>query len=151
MRCRRPAGHKRRLGKEDQTVTDSERVPSPDGETAESGAVSAAMGEEAVLNAAMAFAGHVATAAQQAAMKTGEEVGVPLREAVFRQYLLETATLCLRRLAESYAGATSDESQAAVAELVRDGATRAEEAMATVEALGDLSLDILDRLLGEPA
>ncbi len=35
-----------------------------------------------------------------------------------------------------------------MADLVQDGAARASEATATVEALGDLSLDILDRLLG---
>lgn len=130
-------------------MTDSDRVPPPGEESAASGAPATALGEEAVLNAAMAFAGHVATAAQQAAVATGESLGPPLRDAVFRQYLLETATLCLRRLGESYDGAVGDEAQSAVTALLRDGAARAEQATATVEALGDLSLDILDRLLGD--
>lgn len=117
-----------------------------DGTTAGS---TAALGEEAVLNAAVAFAGHAVQAAQEAAAPAAASAGAPLGEAVFRQYLLETATLCLRRLSESYAAAASDGAHADVAELVRDGAARAGEAMATVETLGDLSLDILDRLLGE--
>ena len=116
-----------------------------DGTTAGS---TAALGEEAVLNAAVAFAGHAVQAAQEAAAPAAS-AGAPLGEAVFRQYLLETATLCLRRLSESYAAAANDGAHADVAELVRDGAVRAGEAMATVETLGDLSLDILDRLLGE--
>jgi hypothetical protein len=135
-------------------VTDSDRVPprdsAPGEESAASDTAATALGEEAVLNAAMAFAGHVATAAQQASVATGESLAAPLRDAVFRQYLLETATLCLRRLGESYDSAAGDEAQSAVVPLLRDGATRAKQATATVEALGDLSLDILDRLLGEP-
>ena len=110
-------------------------------------AATAALGEEAVLNAAVAFAGHVVTAAQQAADQAGSAADEPVREAVFRQYLLETATLCLRRLGDSYTAAAADSAQSGVADLVQDGAARAGEAMATVEALGDLSLDILDRLL----
>jgi hypothetical protein len=122
--------------------------PNDEGQTAPSGDAAAALGEEAVLNAAVAFAGHVVSAAQEAASKAGETAGPPLQEAVYRQYLLETATLSLRRLSESYAAAGADPQQAGVADLVQDGAARASEATATVEALGDLSLDILDRLLG---
>jgi hypothetical protein len=119
-----------------------------EGQTASSAEAAAALGEEAVLNAAVAFAGHVVSAAQEAASKAGETAGLPLQEALYRQYLLETATLSLRRLSESYAAAGADPQQAGVADLVQDGAARASEATATVEALGDLSLDILDRLLG---
>jgi hypothetical protein len=98
-----------------------------------------------ILNAAVAFAGHVATAAQQAADAAGESIDPALKAAVIRQYLLETATLCLRRLAESYAeaGAAPEELGA----LLREGAERATAATATVEAIGDLGLDLLDRLL----
>jgi hypothetical protein len=119
-----------------------------EGQASPSGGAAAALGEEAVLNAAVAFAGHVVGAAQEAARKAGEAAGPPLQEALYRQYLLETATLSLRRLSESYATAGADPQQADVADLVQDGAARASEATATVEALGDLSLDILDRLLG---
>jgi hypothetical protein len=119
-----------------------------EGQASPSGGAAAALGEEAVLNAAVAFAGHVVGAAQEAARTAGEAAGPPLQEALYRQYLLETATLSLRRLSESYATAGADPQQADVADLVQDGAARASEATATVEALGDLSLDILDRLLG---
>jgi hypothetical protein len=130
--------------------SESEQQPAgqSDGDGTTAGST-AALGEEAVLNAAVAFAGHAVQAAQEAAAPAAASAGTPLGEAVFRQYLLETATLCLRRLSESYAAAASDGAHADVAELVRDGAARAGEAMATVETLGDLSLDILDRLLGE--
>jgi hypothetical protein len=126
----------------------TEPVPpaEPDG-AEDAAAATAALGEEAVLNAAVAFAGHVVSAAQQAADQAGSATDEPVREAVFRQYLLETATLCLRRLGDSYGAAAADPERSGVAELIRDGATRAGEAVTTVEALGDLSLDILDRLL----
>jgi hypothetical protein len=131
-------------------VTDQERGPSPGEEAGAEPAPAAAtaLGEEAVLNAAVAFAGHVVTAAEQAADKTGVAAGAALRGAVFRQYLLETATLCLRKLGESYTGAGDAGAGPEVAELLRDGVERARGATATVEALGDLSLDILDHLLG---
>ncbi len=125
----------------------------PDGAPAAEGGVSAeaksAIAEEAVLNAAVAFAGHVITAAQQGAEQASESAGPAIRELMVRQYLLETAMLCLRRLGESYdaAAAAGDPALEAVAELLRDGALRAREASTTVEALGDLGLDVLDRLL----
>lgn len=113
---------------------------------------------EVILNAAVAFAGHVAAAAQQAAGNAGDtqagdtQAGggppAPVREAVMRQYLLETATLSLRRLGESYAEAAADPEQEQIRDLLRDGAARARAATAAVEALGDLGLDTLDRLLG---
>jgi hypothetical protein len=106
-----------------------------------------AIAEEMVLNAAMAFAGHVATAAQDAARKTAEQAPPALRETIVRQFFLETATLCLRRLGDSYGSAADDPTQADHVELMRDGARRAGEATASVEALGDLGLDLLDRLL----
>jgi hypothetical protein len=127
-----------------ETVTDSEQVV-PDG----AGTAPAALGEEAVLNAAVAFAGHVVSAAQQAAAQAGNAGGEPLRQAIFRQYLLETATLCLRRLGESYDQAAADPQQTTVAELARTGAGQAVEVMGAVEALGDLGVDLLDRLLGD--
>ena len=107
----------------------------------------AAIAEELVLNAAMAFAGQAVTGAQQSAQNTAESVPPSLREVIVRQFLLETATLCLRRLGESYGGALEDTTLAAHAELLRDAARRADEARASVEALGDLGLDLLDRLL----
>ena len=108
---------------------------------------------EVILNAAVAFAGHVAAAAKQAAGNAGDtQAGggppAPVREAVMRQYLLETATLSLRRLGESYAEAAADPEQEQIRDLLRDGAARARAATAAVEALGDLGLDTLDRLLG---
>jgi hypothetical protein len=130
-------------------VSGSESAQQPEDRGAgDAGEATVALGEEAVLNAAVAFAGHAVQAAQEAAGPAGAAAGAPVGEAVFRQYLLETATLCLRRLNESYAAAAGDAAHADVADLVRDGAARAGEAMATVESLGDLSLDILDRLLG---
>lgn len=119
----------------------------PDGEGG-GGEARAALGEEAVLNAAVAFAGHVAGAARQAAERAGETAGQTLQEAIFRQYLLETATLCLRRLSESYGETGTAGADPELAELMQDGASRASAATASIEALGDLSLDILDRLLG---
>ena len=107
----------------------------------------AAIAEELVLNAAMAFAGQVVAGAQQSAQSTAEAAPPLLRELIVRQFWLETATLCLRRLGESYGGAMDDAALAAHAELLRDGAKRADEARAAVEALGDLGLDLLDRLL----
>jgi hypothetical protein len=103
---------------------------------------------EVILNAAVAFAGHVATAAQQATAPGNAAVDAAIRDAIVRQYLLETATLCLRRLGESYASAAGDPAQAPAADLLRDGAERAAALGPTVEALGDLGLDLLDRLLG---
>ena len=72
-----------------------------------------AIAEEAVLNAAVAFAGHVVTAAQQGAEQAGQSAGPAIRELMVRQYLLETATLCLRRLGESYDAAASEPALAA--------------------------------------
>jgi hypothetical protein len=66
-----------------------------------------------------------------------------------RQYLLETATLCLRRLGESYDTDAAEAALAAVAHLLQDGARQAKEATSAVEALGDLGLDLLDHLLDE--
>jgi hypothetical protein len=106
-----------------------------------------AIAEEAVLNAAVAFAGHVVTAAQQGAEQAGESASAAVRELMVRQYLLETATLCLRRLGESYDSAAGDPALEAVVELLRDGARRARDATTTVEALGDLGLDVLAQLL----
>ena len=126
----------------------SQSEPAPE---ATDGAATEAPGEltaEAVLNAAVAFAGHVATAAQQAAAKGGESVDPALRDALMRQYLLETATLCLRRLGESYGAAAAAAGSSDLAPALRDGAERAAHASAAVEALGDLGLDLLDRLLG---
>ncbi len=119
------------------------------GDTAQgpSDAARTAIAEEMVLNAAVAFAGHVASAAQEAAAKTGEHAPPALRDTIVRQYLLETATLCLRRLGESYTAAAGDPSQADHKDLMTDGARRAGEASVAVEALGDLGLDLLDRLL----
>ena len=107
----------------------------------------AAIAEELVLNAAMAFAGQVVAGAQQSAQSTAEAAPPLLRDLIVRQFWLETATLCLRRLGESYGGALEDSGMAAHLELLRDGAQRADEARAAVEALGDLGLDLLDRLL----
>ena len=66
---------------------------------------------------------------------------------VLRQYLLETATLCLRRLGESYSASAEEETAADLAAMLQDGAQRATRASSSVEALGDLGLDLLDRLL----
>jgi hypothetical protein len=110
-------------------------------------AARAAMAEELVLNAAVAFAGQAVNGAQQAAEKTAENVPPALRDLIVRQYWLETATLCLRRLGESYGAAADGAVQAEHVELLRDGARRADEARASVEAIGDLALDLLDRLL----
>ena len=124
----------------------TESTGSPKPPEGASAAAQAALAEEAVLNAAVAFAGHVATAAQRAAEQTAESVPEPMRRAMLRQYYLETATLCLRRLGESYATTTED-TEAEIATLLAEGADRAREAMAIVEALGDLGLDLLDRLI----
>ena len=132
--------------------------PAGDAGTAGSGgeppsdAARAAIAEEMVLNAAVAFAGQVVNGAQQAAEKTytatgGEQVPPALRQLIVRQFWLETATLCLRRLGESYGASQSDADQNPNAELLADGARRADEARAAVEALGDLGLDLLDRIL----
>jgi hypothetical protein len=112
-----------------------------------SNAARAAIAEEMVLNAAVAFAGQAVGGAQQAAERTAESVPPALRDLIVRQYLLETATLCLRRLGESYSAAVEHGAQPEHAELLTDGARRADEARAAVEALGDLGLDLLDRLL----
>lgn len=128
----------------------AEGGPQPGGEGTPgepSEAARAAIAEEMVLNAAMAFAGQVVNGAQQAAQKTCESAPPALRELIVRQFWLETATLCLRRLGESYGTSQEDAAQSANADLLADGARRADEARAAVEALGDLGLDLLDRLL----
>jgi hypothetical protein len=107
------------------------------------------LAEEALLNAAVAFAGRAVSAAQQGAAEIGEQASPALREMMLRQYLLETATLCLRRLAESYEAAATEPDLAALAALLADGAAKAQEVTTAVEALGDLGLDLLDRLLEE--
>ncbi|HEU5317018.1 MAG TPA: hypothetical protein VFX49_12990 [Chloroflexota bacterium] len=123
------------------------RNPSGGATEEPSEAARAAIAEELVLNAAVAFAGQAVSGAQQAAAKTGESLPPAMRELIVRQYWLETATLCLRRLGESYGLAVDDATQAEHADLLRDGARRADEARASVEAIGDLALDLLDRLL----
>ena len=128
---------------EDSQTSQSE----PAGQAEQSDEARAAIAEELVLNAAMAFAGQVVTGAQQSAQATAEAAPPLLRELIVRQFWLETATLCLRRLGESYGGALDESTLAAHGELLRDGARRADEARAAVEALGDLGLDLLDRLL----
>lgn len=114
------------------------------------GAPPPALTAEVILNAAVAFAGHVATAAQQTADAAGESIDPALKAAVIRQYLLETATLCLRRLGESYAEAAGGTTGGELGALLREGAERATAARATVETIGDLGLDLLDRLLDAP-
>jgi hypothetical protein len=116
-------------------------------EAPQSGEARAAIAEELVLNAAMAFAGQVVAGAQQSAQATAEAAPPLLRELIVRQFWLETATLCLRRLGESYGSALDDTTLAAHADLLRDAAGRADEARTTLEALGDLGLDLLDRML----
>jgi len=123
----------------------SEETQSP--EPPQSDEARAAIAEELVLNAAMAFAGQAVAGAQQSAQATAESAPSSLRDVIVRQFWLETATLCLRRLGESYAGALEDTSLTAHADLLQDAARRADEARASVEALGDLGLDLLDRLL----
>lgn len=102
---------------------------------------------EIILNAAVAFAGHVVTLAQQAAEQGPHRGNAVLRDAMARQYLLETATLSLRKLGESYAASAEEPALAGHLELLQDGAARAATASNAVEALGDLGLDLLDRLL----
>ena len=114
-----------------------------------SGAAKTALAEEALLNAAVAFAGKVVTTAQQGAAEAAEHASPALREVMVRQYLLETATLCLRRLGESYESAAADPDLATLAEMLQDGARQAREVTGAVEALGDLGLDLLDQLLAE--
>src|SRR5688500_5421692 len=123
----------------------SEETQSP--EPPQSDEARAAIAEELVLNAAMAFAGQAVAGAQQSAQATAESAPPSLREVIVRQFWLETATLCLRRLGESYGGALEDTTLAEHAELLGDAARRADEARASVEQLGDLGLDLLDRLL----
>lgn len=112
-----------------------------------------ALAEEAVLNAAMAFAGHVVQDAATRARQVPDTDGTRFADAVYRQYLLETATLCLRRLGEAYEaearraedpGVTTD---ADASRLLREASARAVDATSALEGLGDLSLDILDRIL----
>ena len=55
----------------------------------------------------------------------------------------------LRRLGESYETAAGDSGLAGLASLLQDGARQAHEVTSAVEALGDLSLDLLDQLLEE--
>jgi hypothetical protein len=112
-----------------------------------SDAARAAIAEEMVLNAAVAFAGQAVSGAQQAAAKAAESAPPSLQGLIVRQFWLETATLCLRRLGESYAAAIDEAPQSPNVELLRDGQHRADESRASVEALGDLGLDLLDRLL----
>jgi hypothetical protein len=131
-------------------MSDSHPGPLPEeaeGSEQSSDAARAAIAEEMLLNAAVAFAGQVVNGAQQAAEKTAETAPPALQQLIVRQFWLETATLCLRRLGESYGTATDDVGQADHADLLRDGAKRADEARAAVEALGDLGLDLLDRWL----
>jgi hypothetical protein len=121
-----------------------------------------ALAEEAVLNAAMAFAGHVVQDASSRARNVSGDGGGPrIAEAMYRQFLLETATLCMRRLGDAYEEEATRATEAGHAvsrasaggidpeavRLLRDAATRAAETMAALESLGDLSLDILDRIL----
>ncbi|NBQ32898.1 MAG: hypothetical protein EBU21_13290 [Proteobacteria bacterium] len=73
-----------------------------------------ALAEEAVLNAAMAFAGHVVADAETRAAQLSGSLPPALATAVHRQFLLETEAVA---------------------------------ATAATEALGDLSLDLLDRLV----
>ncbi|HEV2123717.1 MAG TPA: hypothetical protein VGW38_13215 [Chloroflexota bacterium] len=122
-----------------ETERGGNTAPLPEGATA--------ITEEVVLNAAMAFAGHVATAAQQGVEQIAAAAPAQVRDALTRQYLLETATLCLRRLGESYETAAADPGLAANAELLRDALRRVGEARAAVEPLGDVELDLLDSLL----
>src|SRR5688500_20161779 len=84
----------------------SEETQSP--EPPQSDEARAAIAEELVLNAAMAFAGQAVTGAQQSAQATAESAPSSLREVIVRQFWLETATLCLRRLGESSGGALED-------------------------------------------
>ena len=128
-------------------MSDAESAEQPADSGLPSEAARAAIAEEMVLNAAMAFAGHAVAGAQQAAEKASENVPDHLKGVILRQFWLETATLCLRRLGESYGQAAGDAAQTANAELLRDGAKRADEARASVEAIGDLGLDLLDRLM----
>ena len=120
-----------------------------DGQEAQSAAARTALAEEAVLNAAVAFAAQVATGAQQSAIQTAHSAPPALQEVVVRQFLLETATLCLRRLGESYEASAAEPGQAEHAAILGDGARQAAEARAAVEAIGDLGLDLLDRLMEE--
>jgi hypothetical protein len=106
-----------------------------------------ALTTDVLLNAAVAFAGHVATAAEQAAAQHVESEDRAVSAAALRQYLLETATLCLRRLGESYSASADEETAADLAAMLQDGAQRATRASSAVETLGDLGLDLLDRLL----
>ncbi len=103
-----------------------------------------ALAEEAVLNAAMAFAGHVVADAETRAAQLSGSLPPALATAVHRQFLLETATLCLRRLGEAFTTGLEDAVDDGVRDLMRDGAS---QAVAATEALGDLSLDLLDRLV----
>ncbi len=112
-----------------------------------------ALAEEAVLNAAMAFAGHVVQDAATRARKVSDASGSGLADAMHRQFLLEAATLCLRRLGEAYEEEARRASEpglpvdADVVRLLRDASERATEVTGALEGLGDLSLDILDRIL----
>jgi hypothetical protein len=106
-----------------------------------------ALAEEAVLNAAMAFAGHVVADAETRAAQLSGSLPPALATAVHRQFLLETATLCLRRLGEAFTTGLEDAVDDGVRDLMRDGASQAVAATAATEALGDLSLDLLDRLV----
>ena len=132
------------MAEESAGAAQSER---PDSPRPPSDAARAAIAEEMVLNAAVAFAGQAVSGAQQAAERTAESVPPALRDLIVRQFWLETATLCLRRLGESYGAAVADGAQTAHADLLRDGAQRADDARTAVEAMGDLALDLLDRLL----
>lgn len=119
------------------------------GQAGVTGPAKTALAEEALLNAAVAFAGRVVTTAQQGAAEAAAQASPAVREVMIRQYFLETATLCLRRLGESYETAAGDPNLAALADLLRDGARQAQEVTGAVETLGDLGLDLLDQLLEE--
>jgi hypothetical protein len=110
-------------------------------------AAKTAIAEELVLNAAVAFAGQTVSAAQQAAQQAAEHVPEALQDVVVRQFWLETATLCLRRIGESYEESASQETSEEERALRKNGARQAAEVASTLEALGDLGLDLLDRVL----
>lgn len=119
----------------------------PDADTPDTPKAREVLAEEAVLNAAMAFAGHVVSDAETRAAQLSGSLSPAVASAVHRQFLLETATLCLRRLGEAFTTDHEDGADAGVSDLMRDGASRAEAATSATEALGDLSLDLLDRLV----
>ena len=121
--------------------------PLPDADTAGTLQAREALAEEAVLHAAMAFAGHVVADAETRAAQLSGSLPPALATAVHRQFLLEAATLCLRRLGEAFTTGHEDAVDSGVRDLMRDGASQAVAATSATEVLGDLSLDLLDRLV----